>query len=319
MVLTRSDLAKAFAKDGDEMGLKKDTIQLLVAADIDTSAILGLCSPEDIDKFSLSTGQTLVVKHWVSCLNAEDVGTVAPPSVTSQPSDTLDHLLGQMEAPAGHAGITASPSLGKPLLVVDHVNCVVGGVSDAPEHQVYAQGDTQLFFRTSRPKPSPDRVTLAQWVGANARILQELIRKGTVKSLEDVDAYLQYNIIFSDYAQVNELSSTLVFDHEFRRKQHAQSRPWDQDDFHLANFHLRKKDPSQRNQMSQRRPRSTTEHRDVHGSEICRNYNGSGCDRPVCRYSHSCLLCRVKGHSSASHNTNPTFRPQAPPFSPRLT
>ena len=100
----------------------------------------------------------------------------------------------------------------------------------------------------------------------------------------------------------------------------APSRTSQTGDVTLHNLlgHLRKKDPSQRNQMSQRRPRSTTEHRDVHGSEICRNYNGSGCDRPVCRYSHSCLLCRVKGHSSASHNTNQTFRPQAPPFVPRL-
>ena len=116
--------------------------------------------------------------------------------------------------------------------MVDHINCVVGEISDAPEHQVYSQ----LFFRSSRQKPSPDHVTLAQWVGANARILQELIRKGTIQSLDDVDTYLQYNIIFSDYAQVNELPSVLVYDHEFCRKQHAQSRPWDQDDFHLANF-----------------------------------------------------------------------------------
>ena len=132
-------MAKAFAKDGDDMGLKNETVQFLVAADIDTSAILGLCSAEDIDQFQLSKGQTLVVKHWVSCLTTEDVGSAAPPSVTSQTGNTLDNLLEE------HAGNTASPPLGKPLLVVDHVNCVVGGVSDAPERQVYSQGDTQLF------------------------------------------------------------------------------------------------------------------------------------------------------------------------------
>ena len=92
-----------------------------------------------------------------------------------------------------------------------------------------------------------------------------------VNILQNFVPFNENLMIFSDYAQVNELSSALIFDHEFRRKQHAQSRPWDQDDFHLANFHLRKKDPSQRNQMSQRCPRYTTEHRDVHGSEICRN------------------------------------------------
>ena len=179
------------------------------------------------------------------------------------------------------------------------------------------RGDTQLFFRSARQKPSPDRVTLAQWVGANARILQELIQKGSIQSLEDVTAYLQYNIIFSDYAQVNELSSALIYDHEFRRKQHVQSKPWDQDDFHLANFHLRKKDPASRSQTAQRRQNYTTGPRDSQGSEICRNYNGTGCDRPVCRYSHACLQCRVKGHSVAAHNSSQTYRPQAPPFSSR--
>ena len=317
MVLTRSEQTKAFAKEGEEMGLKKETIAKLVAEDIDTCAILCLCSSVDIDELQLSRGQTLVLKQWLSHLTLEEEVPAAPPSVTDQPTETLDLLLGQMETVPAIPGNAVSSPLGKPLLIVDHVNCVVGGVSDAAEHQVYSHGDTQLFFRSARPKPSPDRVTLAQWVGANARILQELIRKGNIQSLEDVDAYLQYNVIFSDYAQVNELSSALVYDHEFRRKQHAQSKPWDQDDFHLANFHLRKRDPAQRNQMSQRRPRSTSDPRDSSGVEICRNYNASGCDRPVCRYSHSCAVCRVKGHPSAAHGNNQTFRPQAPPFASR--
>ena len=108
------------------------------------------------------------------------------------------------------------------------------------------QGGIQLLFRSTRQKPSPDHVTLAQWVGDNARILQELIRKGTIQSLDDIDQYLQYNIVFNDYAQVNELSSVLIYDHEFCRKQHEKSRPWDQDDFHPANFHLRRKEHSSR-------------------------------------------------------------------------
>ena len=87
---------------------------------------------------------------------------------------------------------------------------MISGVSDMSEHEVYSQGGTQLLFRSSRQKPSPDHVTLAQWVGANGRILQELIRKGSIQSLDDVDRYLQYNIVFSDYAQVNELPSVLI-------------------------------------------------------------------------------------------------------------
>ena len=315
--MTRSEMAKAFTEEGDRMGLKKETILQLVGDDIDTSDILCLCSAKDIEDLKLSRGQTLVLKHWVAQLNGEDDVSTPNPTIPTTAGDVnLASLLGQMESTPDQGGTTTASPIGKPLLIVDHINCVAGGVSDAPEHEVYSQGYPQLFLRNSRPKPSPDRVTLAQWVGANAKILQELIRKGSIQSLEDVDAYLQYNVIFSDYAQVNELSSVLVFDHDFRRKQHVQTKPWDQDDFHLANFHLRKKDPSSLNQMSQHRQKYSTEPRDSHGSEICRNYNGTGCDRPVCRYSHACLQCRVKGHSVAAHNSSQTFRPQAPPFAP---
>ena len=140
-------MTKAFTKDGEDMGLKKGTLQKLAAEDIDTCFVLGLCSPSDIDQLHLTKGQSLLVKQWVSLLNTPSAAAAAAPS--SEPSLSGDTL-----------------------------------------------GDSS-------------------------------------------------------------------------------------------------------------------------GVEICRNYNASGCDRPVCRYSHSCAVCRVKGHPSAAHGNNQTFRPQAPPFASR--
>ena len=140
---------------------------------------------------------------------------------------------------------------------------------------------------------------------------QELIRNGSIQSLEEVDQYLQYNIVFSDYAQVNDLPSVLVYEHEFRRKQHEKSKPWDQDDFH---FHLRRKEHFPRVQTLPRHPKPSSEPRDAQGREICRNYNASGCDRQFCRYSHACATCRVRGHSRAVHGSGQTLKPQAPPY-----
>ena len=82
-VMTRSEMAKAFTEEGEQMGLKKDTVQKLVSEDIDTSDILRLCSVQDIDEFRFSKGQTLVLKQWVSLLNCADVASVNPPSETS--------------------------------------------------------------------------------------------------------------------------------------------------------------------------------------------------------------------------------------------
>ena len=185
MPVTRPDKVKAFTEEGEKMGLKKETMLKLCGEDIDTSDILRLCTSADIDEFQLSKAQTLVLEQWTTLLNGDDVASVGDPSQTSQTGDvTLQNLLGQMEeATPGTVGTIDPIPTGKPLLVVDHINCVVGGISDAPEHQVYSQGGTQLLFRSSRQKPSPDHVTLAQWVGANARILQELIRKGSTHCL----------------------------------------------------------------------------------------------------------------------------------------
>ena len=195
---TRSEKAKAFTTEGEKTGLKQETMVKLCGEDIISTDILRLCSIADVNDLQLSKGQSLVLLQWIAFLNVEDAASVAALSQTSQPADgNLDILLGDMEeAPAATGGTIDPPSTGKPLLVVDHINCVVGGISDVPEHQVYSQGDTQPLLRSSRAKPSPDRVTLAQWVGANARILQQLIHKGTIQSLDEVSEYLEYNIIF---------------------------------------------------------------------------------------------------------------------------
>ena len=146
-VKTRAEMAKAFNEEGEQLGLKKDTLQQLIGEDIDSSSILRLCSDLDIDAFHFSRGQTLVVKQWVALLNCEEIAAETPPSVTSDTGEvTLDNLLGQMEATVDTGRSSVTTPLGKPLLIVDHINCVAGGISDAPEHQVYSQGDTQLFY-----------------------------------------------------------------------------------------------------------------------------------------------------------------------------
>ena len=101
MPVTRSDRAKAFTEEGEKLGLRKETMVKLCGEDIDTSDILRLCSPADIDDFQLSKGQTLVLKQWITLLNSEDVASVCDPSQTSQTGDvTLHNLLGQMEEAA---------------------------------------------------------------------------------------------------------------------------------------------------------------------------------------------------------------------------
>ena len=100
------------------------------------------------------------------------------------------------------------------------------------------------MLRAAQQKPLPEQVTLAQWVDANARIMERLIRSRQLQSVDELCEYLDYTVKISDFAQVNELPSVMLYDLEYRRKQFERQRSWNEDDFHLANFFLRKKDIS---------------------------------------------------------------------------
>ena len=147
MPTTRSDKVKAFTEDGEKIGLKKETITKLCGQDVDTVDILRLCSSADIEDFQLSKGQSLVLQQWIRQLN-DDTASMSDPSQASQMGDvTLHALLGEMEEPTPEAKRSNNTlSTGKPLLVIDHINSMVSGVSDVSEHQVYSQGGNQLVF-----------------------------------------------------------------------------------------------------------------------------------------------------------------------------
>ena len=142
MPVTRSKKVKAFTEEGEKIGLKKETIAKLCGQDVDTVDILRLCSSSDIDDFQLSKDQSLVLQQWIAQLSAEDAASSTAPSQVSQAENGALHaLLGEMEETTpGADGISATTLTGKPLLIVDHINSVVSGVSDVSEHQVYLQG-----------------------------------------------------------------------------------------------------------------------------------------------------------------------------------
>jgi len=312
MPSTRAEELKAFKDEAEKMGLKKESVTKLVDKDIDSLAVIPLLRESDIAAISLSTGQMLLLSHWVTSCH----GTESTPSelVSVEETSGLQDLLGELSAE--DQGQQAPRSVaGKPLYVIDHITRA-SSFSDAfTDSPVCARGDVQLVMRSARPKLLPEQVSLAQWVGANARIMKQLITSGVLSSNEDLFSYLDFTETIGDYAQVNTLPSLMVYDHEFRRRQAEKGRPWDVEDFHLANFHLRKKDqPLVKDRWgSQRGPSQRSS-----PVELCRNYNASGCLRDACRYIHACSICRVPGHPRTSHKESPTLNPYAPGFTSTL-
>ena len=96
-------------------------------------------------------------------------------------------------------------------------------------------------------------------MGANARIMERLIRTRQLQSVDELCQYLDYTVKISDFAQVNELPSVVIYDLEFRRKQFEKQRSCNEDDFHLANFFLKKKVPVFR-QDAHSHPRRRPDH-----------------------------------------------------------
>ena len=298
---------KQFRDLAAQAGLKKTTIDALLSEDYDSIDVLELMSTADVDELAISKGQRQLLQKWVSALSGTSSQEMTPPvvSAVTEPSTSasgeqrtnldIHQLLGD-----GDSGDeqwvdqdNVSQSHGRPLFINDFLSRVM---SHERERPVFSQGGTELIMRTTRQKPIPESVTLPQWISANARILSKMIRDGNMKSHDDILAYLQSNIDLGDYAQVNELSSIMVYDHEYRRKQSQTGQKLGQDDVHLANFYLVRKQDQYRPRPSNRPPRLV----DQSGVEVCRNYNGNGCYRTHCVYAHVCAICK-KGHPKRSH------------------
>ena len=133
--------------------------------------------------------------------------------------------------------------------------------------------------------------------------MAKMISDGVLKSNQETLDYLEYVMDFGDYAQVNEIESVMLYDHEYRKKQSRKRSKWGSDDIHLANFYLQRKNMFQRSRQNPNRPPRLL---DSSGVEICRNYNGSGCFRPSCNFSHACMICKQKGHSRRTHQDQRT-------------
>ena len=267
MPVTKAEELKAIKDEAEKMGLKKETVAKLVDQDIDSLAVVTLLREGDIAAISLSTGQMLLLSRWV--LTLHDAEPALSESVSGEETSGLQDLLGDFSA-ENQEQQTPRSVAGKALFIIDNISRANSFSDEFSDSPVCARGDVQLVMRSSRPKLLPEQVSLAQWVGANARIMKQLITSGVLSSREELCSYLDFTETIGDYAQVNTLQSLMVYDHEFRRHQAEKGRLWDVEDFHLANFHLRKKDQTLVKDRwgSQRGPSQRSSHVD-----ICWNYN----------------------------------------------
>ena len=148
----------------------------------DTTA--GSAVPQPVDTRQLSRDQE--VQRLLDLLTAKSpaVGGLWPGA--DSPS-TMD--IREDNRPAGTS---------KVLLIPDFVSRSTHGTYHRDEQELCMQGGTQLLLLSSRQKPQPENVSLAQWISANARIMASLITEGKLSSQQQLLDYLQYTQDFGD-------------------------------------------------------------------------------------------------------------------------
>lgn len=205
--------------------------------------------------------------------------------------DTLLHLQRSRHQPPLHGqfpGLIDDPTIHlipqntihkgetKPLLIVDYASDL-GGPREASE-QVLSEHDGQsIVVKSGTKKLKLDNISPAQWIGANARILAELLRQGRLQ-YHQVPQYLGYTAKIGDLALRYSWLSVLFYDNEYRYLQSQYQFDWGRDAPHLATTRLRERQTAS---SSSARPSKQ-------GSPICRNYNSKGCTYSNCSFRHIC-------------------------------
>ena len=281
-------------------------------------AVLGL-SMEDIESFSLKRGEKAALVTAITRLQQEfGSGPLCVHGKTmvteKKPDPSLLHELlstgREADSVAALAAATARLDLdphsylrkpqgmSKPLLIPDYVS---EAMDEEGEEIELGQGHT-LKLRQG-PKTKLLRVSPAQWISANMRIMAELYESAVLDSESIVD-YMAYTAKIGELATRYTWQSVLLYDQDYRKKQAAAGFRWGADSHHLVAVHLKERAATGSATTSAKR-QTTTGNRKIGpgGKEICLQYNAGKCQYGAkCNFEHVCVVC-YRSHPQVDHRT----------------
>lgn len=180
----------------------------------------------------------------------------------------------------------------KPLLIVDFASDL-GAPRDSDSEQVLSELNGQsIVVKSSSKKLKLENISPAQWIGANARIMAELLRQGKLQESQVLN-YLSYTAKIGDLALRYSWLSVLYYDNEYRYLQAQYNFEWGRDVPHLATTRLRERQSTNNPSAKPSAKRN----------QICKNYNSKGCSFTGCSYRHICSESGCgKSHSQLNHS-----------------
>ena len=248
-------------------GVSQQTLQTLLSNGINTTLILTLMRPGDLEALSLSVGQLRLlqgVQSTLCSLSAEQSATpqmatpqvaqaAGPPAPPASPAMTGTYAAPSGQSPIGVAGapMTVSRETLRRLglggegerasysKVKDFVTLVNRKSGD--DECVYELPDGGKFVPKEGTLPRrirTDQVSPLQYMEASMRILVKMILSGTIGSPSQVSDYAGYVAVVARLGQKKTWKSTLMYDDAYREAQALEGFPWGKDLRDLRDEHL---------------------------------------------------------------------------------
>ena len=201
------------------------------------------------------------------------------------------------------------PQRGKHRAIVDFIPTTARKSSEetaVAEHEIVPG----LTLTTGR-QTKLESVTPAQWVAGNACILADIIRKSPGTNIEQLTCdYMSYTTKIGELACKFTWKSVILYDNEYREKQHLFQFRWGCDSSHLHTVQLvpRKREEEEkkwkRGNFTGKVERGEHPSKDYSKSTpLCWNWNKeTPCTHSPCNYQHVCEWCKSTAHPKVKHD-----------------
>ena len=203
---------KKFGEAAANAGLKPVSVNKLAEEDFDSIEAIQAMTTDDVESIGLTRGQTRLLQKWIIALHptestkpvvvtddqalpgtsAKTATNILEASSNVSRDQEIQQLLDLLTSKTnpGTATLlqdqTDDRALGKPLFIRDFVTQANIGRTDDNDTELCTQGNTRLLIRSTRQKPQPENISLAQWISANALIMSHMIRDGKLNSQEAI-------------------------------------------------------------------------------------------------------------------------------------
>jgi hypothetical protein len=270
-VVPSDDDAKLYSlKDVEKLLAGKTAVaagKAVVKKDPETSALSGVAALVSLLSGSCadSSGTSGALSSLVALLSP----ATASGSAACEVRDLMRDLLNVDSSTTNSRGEKA-------LLPINFLSCV-RGTQDVDE-VIHSGKGLNLVLQASNKRVSPEKLTVGQWVGANARILEKLISPGKLTP-DQITDYLVYNRKIGDLLQIFLSGSVFMLDHNHRLELNEnQDSRWCVIDTTLQSSHLKRKDVSVPEHVSSGRTANASSRRYNSRRGVCWAYNTSeGC------------------------------------------